>query len=106
MIEKWLVYQLSLLRIISYDILTKSSAALVDDLMQRTTQIVLDPESGNGPKLKEPRQLFHLADFRTEAKYPTHFPVVQSNAPIFSAPPPQEPEVRLVLINFSGFGIM
>ena len=30
--------------------------ALVDDLMTRTTQIVLDPESGNGPKLKEPRR--------------------------------------------------
>jgi len=33
-----------------------STVALVDDLMTRTTQIVLDPESGNGPKLKEPRR--------------------------------------------------
>lgn len=68
-------------------------AALVDDLMQRTTQIVLDPENGKGPKLKEPRQLFHLgADFRTEPKYPSHFPVVQSQAPSLNAPPPAHPE--------------
>ena len=36
--------------------INRISVALVDDLMTRTTQIVLDPESGNGPKLKEPRR--------------------------------------------------
>ena len=62
--------------------------------MQRTTQIVLDPETGKGAKLKEPRQLFHLgADFRTEAKYPTHFPLVQSQQPKLEAPPPSESEI-------------
>ena len=41
---------------IATDNINPISVALVDDLMTRTTQIVLDPESGNGPKLKEPRR--------------------------------------------------
>ena len=37
----------------------------MDDLMTRTTQIVLDPESGNGPKLKEPRrQVKNIKNFK------------------------------------------
>jgi len=45
------------------------SVALVDDLLTRTTQIVLDPEDGNGPKLKEPRSLYSLGNYHYEPRY-------------------------------------
>jgi len=70
-----------------------STVALVDDLMTRTTQIVLDPESGNGPKLKEPRSLYQLSDFQNEAKYPSHIQVVMPKPPeTLKVKPPSEPE--------------
>jgi hypothetical protein len=60
---------------------SESTVALVDDLMTRTTQIVLDPESTSGPKLKEPRNLYTLNDFQNEAKYPNHIQVVMTKPP-------------------------
>ena len=44
------------------------SVALVDDLLTRTIQIVLDPDDGKAPKLKEPRSLYSLGNYHHEPR--------------------------------------
>jgi hypothetical protein len=58
--------------IISYPIFDRTntySVAIVDELQTRTTQIVIDPNDANGPKLKEPRGLYSIGNYQHEPRY-------------------------------------